>query len=196
MSEADLLTSARAWRRVKWTRAGQVAAMLDGLVDLEALYDQPPSVAFAALRSVDLAQAARFLAQCLPRMEALRWAAACLGTMPTVEQPARLVAKKAVNRWLAEPSDSNRRIAYEAGQIVGWASAEGAACLSVFLSGGSIAPEAQEQGVPPAPGAFGQAVAGSVLMSAFGEGPQSFDQRLAANIDLGEKAAAGEALQG
>lgn len=196
MSEADTMTAARTWRRVKWTRAGQVAAVLDGLVDLEALYDQPPAQAFAALRTVDLAQAARFLAQCLPRMEALRWVAACLGTMPAAGLPARIVAKKAVNRWLGEPSDANRRIAFEAGEIVGWASAEGAACLSVFLSGGSIAPEAQEQGVPPAPGAFGQAVAGSVLMAAFAEGPALFDRRLAANIDLGEKAAAGEALQG
>ncbi len=196
MSDADTMTAARAWRRVKWTRAGQVAAVLDGLVDLEALYDQPPAQAFAALRTVDLSQAARFLAQCLPRMEALRWVAACLGTMPAAGQPARLVAKKAVNRWLAEPSDANRRIAFEAGQIVGWASAEGAACLSIFLSGGSIAPETQEQGVPPAPGAFGQAVAGAVLMAAFAEGPEQFERRLAVNIDLGEKAAAGEALQG
>ncbi|MGI4876193.1 MAG: DUF6931 family protein, partial [Janthinobacterium lividum] len=134
MSEADTLTAARAWRRVKWTRAGQVAVLLDGLVDLEALYDQPPAQAFAALRKVDLSQAARFLAQCLPRMEAIRWVAACLNTMAAAGQPERLVARKAVNRWLADPSDANRRIAYEAGQIVGWASAEGAACLSVFLS--------------------------------------------------------------
>ncbi|UAJ09822.1 DUF6931 family protein [Glacieibacterium megasporae] len=196
MSNADAATVPRAWRRVKWTRAGQVAAVLDGLVDLAALYDQPPPQAFAALRQVDLSQAARFLAQCLPRMEAIRWVSACLNTMPASGQPERLVAKKAVNRWLADPSDTNRRIAYEAGQIVGWASAEGAACLSVFLSGGSIAPQAQEQGVAPAPGAFGQAVAGAVLMTAFGEGAVAFDQRLAANIDLGEKAAAGEALQG
>jgi len=195
MSATDTSTTTRAWKRVKWTRAGQVAAVLDGLVDLEQLYDQPPAQAFAALRTVDLSQAARFLAQCLPRMEALRWVSACLGTMPPAGQPARLVAKKAVNRWLAEPSDTNRRIAYEAGEIVGWASAEGAACRSVFLSGGSIAPEAQEQGVPPAAGAFGQAVAGSVLMAAFAEGAVLFDRRLSANIDLGEKAAAGEALQ-
>jgi hypothetical protein len=195
MSSSDELVAAPAWRRVKWTRAGQVAAVLDGLVDLDVLYDQPPAPAFAALRQVALAQAARFLAQCLPRMEAIRWVAACLNTMAAGE-PERLVAKKAVNRWLADPSDTNRRIAYEAGQIVGWASAEGAACLSVFLSGGSIAPEAQEQGVAPAPGAFGQAVAGAVLMAAFGEGAAAFDRQLAANIDLGEKAAAGEALQG
>ena len=196
MGSADSMTAVRAWRRVKWTRAGQVAALLDGLVDLEQLYDQPPAQAFATLRTVDPIQATRFLAQCLPRMEALRWVAACLQAMPPVEQPARMVAKKAVNRWLGEPSDTNRRIAYEAGEIVGWASAEGAACLSVFLSGGSIAPPAQQQSITPSAGAFGQAVAGAVLMAAFGEGASAFSQRLVTNIDLGEKAAAGEALQG
>ncbi|MBV8971324.1 MAG: hypothetical protein JO290_03420, partial [Sphingomonadaceae bacterium] len=80
--------------------------------------------------------------------------------------------------------------------IVGFGTAEGAACLAVFLSGGSMAPATQEQGVQPTPGAFGQAVAGAVLMAAFGEGASEFDKRLRANIDLGEKAAAGEALQG
>jgi hypothetical protein len=194
VAEAD--TTVRAWPRVKWTRAGQVAAVLDGLVDLEQLYDQPPAAAFAALREVDRMQAARFLAQCLPRMEALRWVAACLNGMPPPNQPARMVAKKAVSRWLADPSDTNRRIAHEAGQIVGWASAEGAACLAVFMSGGSIAPAAQEQGVQPKVGAFGQAVAGAVMMASFAEGAAAFDSRLRANIDLGEKAAAGEALQG
>ncbi len=195
MSE-DVMTAPRQWRRVKWTRAGQVAAVLDGLVDLEPLHDQPPAAAFAALRASDRMQAARFLAQCLPRMEALRWVAACLATMPPATQPARLVAKKALNRWLADPSDANRRIAHEAGQIAGWASAEGAACLAVFLSGGSIAPATQEQGVPPAAGAFGQAVAGAVMMAAFSEGAVEFERRLLVAIDLGERAAAGEALQG
>ncbi len=195
MAEAEM-TTVRTWRRVKWTRAGQVAAVLDGLVDLEALYDAPPQAAFAALREVDRMQAARFLAQCLPRMEAVRWVAACLNAMTASTQPARMVAKKAVTRWLADPSDANRRIAYEAGQIVGWGSAEGAACLAVFMSGGSIAPATQEQGVAPAAGAFGQAVAGAVMMASFGDGAAAFERRLRDNIDLGERAAAGEALQG
>ena len=195
VAEADLL-SIRAWPRVKWTRAGQVAALLDGMVDLEQLYDQPPAAAFAALREVDRMQAARFLAQCLPRMEALRWVAVCLNGMGPPSQPARMVAKKALNRWLAEPSDTNRRIAHEAGQIVGWASAEGAACLAVYMSGGSIAPAAQEQGVQPKAGAFGQAIAGAVMMASFADGAVAFDRKLRENIDLGERAAAGEALQG
>ncbi len=189
MAEAD---TTRAWKRVKWTRAGQVAAVLDGLVDLEPLHDLPPADAFAALCEVDLAQATRFLAQCLPRMEAVHWVAACLAAMPPSSFPARLVAKKAVNRWLADPSDTNRRIAYEAGQIIGWASAEGAACLAVFLSGGSIAPATQEQGVGPAPGAFGQAVAGAVLMASFGDGAAAFEQRLRGHIQAGAAAARGD----
>lgn len=193
MTKVEAMAPPRVWRRVKWTRASQLAAVLEGVVDLETLHDKPPAQAFAALREVDVAQATRFIAQCLPRMEALRWVAACLAKMPSVEIPARLVAKKAVNRWLAEPSDTNRRITYEAGQIVGWSTAEGAACLAVFLSGGSIAPAAQEQGIQPAPGVFGQAVAGAVMMASFGHGAVAYARHLAANVDLAEKVAAGEA---
>ncbi|MBV8971661.1 MAG: hypothetical protein JO290_05160, partial [Sphingomonadaceae bacterium] len=93
MSQAETTAAPRQWRRVKWTRAGQVAAVLEGLVDLDAVHDQPPPIAFAALCATDRMQAARFLAQCLPRMEAVRWVAACLAAMPPTTVPARLVAK-------------------------------------------------------------------------------------------------------
>lgn len=181
---------------MKWTRAGQVAALLDGLVDLDALHDLPPAEAFAVLRATDLAQATRFLAQCLPPMEALRWVAACLHAMPAAEAPARSAATRAVSRWLDDPSDANRRIAHEVGQVAGWASAEGAACLAVFLSGGSLAPSSPAQPVHQGPGAFGQAVAGAVLMAAFGAGAGRFERRLAIYVDLGATAATGEPLPG
>lgn len=185
------LATARAWPRVKWTRAGQLAAVLDGLVELDGHADAPPAAAFDALRAVDLHQAARFVAHCLPRMEALRWVAQCLNAMPGVTAPKRLVARKAVNRWLAEPSDGNRRLAFDAGEAAGFASAEGAACLATFFSGGSIAPAAQEQGVPPPPGAFGQAVAGAVMMASLAGGATNYSASLAAALDAAERLASG-----
>ncbi|QMW23362.1 DUF6931 family protein [Sandaracinobacteroides saxicola] len=182
----------RPWPRVKWTRAGQLAPLLEDLVDLGDHADTPPPLAFAALRGTDLLQATRFVAQCLPRMEALRWVAAALGSMKDVTDPKRLVARKAVNRWLAEPSDANRRLAFDAGQAAGFATAEGAACLAVFLSGGSLAPATQEQGVQPAPGSFGQAVAGAVMMAMLNNDPKGFDGRLAGALDAAERLASGE----
>jgi hypothetical protein len=182
----------KPWPRVKWTRAEQLAPVLDGMVELDGLEAMPPAVAFAELRQTDLHQATRFVAQCLPRAEAIRWAAACLSGMAASNDPKRLVARKAVNRWLAEPSDANRRLAFEAGEAAGFGSAEGAACLAVFLSGGSLAPAEQQQGVPPPSGGCGQAVAGAVLMAALNDDPVNFDARLTQALALAERLACGE----
>ena len=72
--------------------------------------------------------------------------------------------------------------------------ADGAACLAIFLSGGSMAPAEQEVPVNPAPGSFGQAVAGAVLIAALCDGPQKFEERLSALLQLAEAAAAGETI--
>lgn len=183
------IAPSRPWPRVKWTRAGQLAAIFDGLVDLDGLMEAPPQDAFAALRQRDIHQAARFIAQCLPRVEAVQWAASCLAAMDNVTHARRLAARKAVNRWLAEPSDSNRRLAYQAGEAASFATAEGAACLAVFLSGGSLAPPTQDQGVQPAAGSFGQAVAGAVMLATLNDDAPRFAQRLAAALDAAEQLA-------
>ncbi len=179
------------WPRVKWSRAGQVESLLDGMVDLDAVRDLPPPVAFQALRRNDAMQATRFIAQCLPRMEAVLWIAACLDRSGEPKSPVQSEARAAVRRWINNPSDKFRRMAFEVGQKAGWATADGAACLAVFLSGGSMAPAEQEQPVNPGPEVFGQAAAGAVLMAAHAHGPQQFDGQLATLLDLAEGIAAG-----
>jgi hypothetical protein len=69
---------------------------------------------------------------------------------------------------------------------------EGLACLAIFLSGGSLAPAAQETPVNPPPGAFGQAAAGAVLLAASADGVPAFAARLAAMLDTADAIAAGE----
>ncbi len=103
---------------------------------------------------------------------------------------SRLAARKAVNRWLAEPSDSNRRLAFQAGQTAGFDTAEGCACLAVFLSGGSLAPASQEQAVPAPPAAFGQALAGAVMLAALNNDPVNLPGRLDALLAEAEQLAA------
>ena len=111
--------------------------------ELDDLMDLPPHEAFARLRARDPVQATRFIAHCLPRLEAVRWLGQCLTSMAPTSHARRLAARKAVNRWLAEASDSNRRLAFQAGEAAGFGTAEGSACLAVFLSGGSMAPATQ-----------------------------------------------------
>jgi len=188
----DTLAPARPWSRVKWTRAVQVAPLLgDEGKGLPA--NQTPAEAFALLRHEQPALATRFVAQVLPRIDAARWMAACLAQDERPAEPARAVADKAVRRWVAHPSDEARRLAFEAGAVVGYDTAEGTACLAIFLSGGSMAPIGQDVPVNPAPGTFGQAVAGAVLLAAHADGPVAFPQRIAAMLDLADRIAAGEA---
>ena len=183
------VTASRPWPRVKWTRAGQLAHLTGDLVELDDLMDLPPHEAFARLRARDPVQATRFIAHCLPRLEAVRCLGQCLTSMAPTSHARRLAARKAVNRWLAEASDSNRRLAFQAGEAAGFGTAEGSACLAVFLSGGSMAPATQEQPVPAPAHAFGQALAGAVMMAALNDDPINYGRRLAAALDAAEQLA-------
>ena len=184
------LAASRPWPRVKWTKAGQVAALTGSHADLDAVAELSPADAFARLRSSDPHQALHFIAHCLPRLDAARWMAAVLATMTPTNVARRLAARKAVNRWLAEPSDANRRLAYLSGENAGFDTAEGCACLAVFLSGGSLAPATQEQGVQAPPSAFGQALAGALLIAAIDDDAAGLAGRLAAALDAAEEIAA------
>lgn len=192
MTEDVATAQPRAWPRVKWTRAAQVAPLLGDSVDMATVAGLPPSQAFAVLRADDPMGAARFMAQCLPRVDAARWVAACLEDADGAPPPARAVAAKAVRRWVANPSDDARRLAFNAGGLAGWDTMEGMACLAIFLSGGSMAPPGQETPVNPAPGAFGQAAAGAVLLAASADGVPAFAGKIAAMLDTADRIAAGE----
>ena len=195
MTVAEAPPPTRAWSRVKWTRAGQLAAILEGSVDLDGMQDKQPALVFRRLCETDRVQAVRFVAQCLPRMDAAVWMTACLDGNGVSANPNRADAHNAVRRWVGNPSDKLRRLAYDAGERAGWSNAEGAACLAVYLSGGSLAPSEQEAPVNPAPGAFGQAVAGSVLCAAIGNDAGRFEIRLGELLALADAAAAGEAMK-
>ena len=186
----NTLTTSRPWPRVKWTKAGQVAVLVGSHADLDGVAELPPPQAFARLREHDPVQALHFIAHCLPRLDAVRWLAAGIASMAATSVARRLAARKAVNRWLAEPSDANRRLAYSAGETAGFDSAEGCACLAVFLSGGSLAPATQEQAVPAPPAVFGQALAGAVLLAALNDDPPNLASRLDAALAQAEQLAA------
>lgn len=186
---------APAWSRVKWTRAGQVLPLTGadtGAIDP----DLPPARAFAAARAEDPLAAIRFMAQALPRIDAAAWMLACLERFGRPADPGRAAALKAVRRWVTNPSEEAKRLAWNAGDAIRFDGAEGAACLAVFLSGGGMAPaplpaEMPDVPVNPAPGVFGQAVAGAVILVAYAEGALPFAERAAALLDLAAEAAAG-----
>lgn len=194
-SPAPTDSGAAAWPRVKWTRAGQVLPLTGaepGAVDP----DLPPAQAFAASRAEDPLAAIRFMAQVLPRIDAAAWMLACLERFGRPADPGRAAALKAVRRWVTGPSEEAKRLAWNAGDAIRFDGAEGAACLAIFLSGGAMAPAPLPADVPevpvnPAPGVFGQAVAGAVTLVAYAEGALSFAERAAVLLDLAQEAATG-----
>jgi len=110
--------------------------------------------------------AIQFLAFALPKPEAVWWACRCVregaGSAPP---PASVAAIQAAEKWVASPTDENRRAAMPVAQTAGLATAAGAAALAAFVSGGSLGP-ASNPPVPPAETLTAQAVSGAVLVAA------------------------------
>ena len=193
----DSLVQPAPWRRVKWTRAGQVAALAQAEAALAGLYDAPPQLAFAMLRADNPQVALRFMAQCLPRFDAVRWVHACLTrTAPAAgsdrASQMRVAVRAGIADWIADPSDKRRRLVFEMAQQIGWNVPEGVAGLAVFLSGGALGPPELENGVAPPPGAFGEAVVGAVHLASLARGPVHFVDQLDVMLGLGTAIAEAE----
>ena len=172
------------WRRVKWTRAGQLAGLAMVGDTLDGLHEVPPPVAFAALRRENAEAAVHFMAQCLPRFEAMQWLYGALTRSPT-QSPACAEIRSGIAGWLADPSDKRRRLVFDHAQTIAFDVPEGAAGLALFLSGGSLTPPELEQGVPPATGAFGQAVGATILLAGLARGPEVFADEVDVLLGIG-----------
>ncbi|MET3711973.1 ferric-dicitrate binding protein FerR (iron transport regulator) [Sphingomonas trueperi] len=134
-----------SWPRTIWAQARQINALLRW----PALPgdDAPPDRFFERLRAEGkAAEAALFLGQALPRFEAVLWAAQVAAP---VAGPADAAAMAAVQAWLANPAEPQRRAAGTAALQGPPATAATLAASAVFHSGGSIAPPDQPPTTPP-----------------------------------------------
>ncbi|HWA61609.1 MAG TPA: hypothetical protein VG939_09545, partial [Caulobacteraceae bacterium] len=176
-----------SWDRVRWTEAGQIAELLGWPAPSPEDGRSPPQAFFARLRADGrLHDAAFFLGQALPRFETVAWAAGTVRSFKPAGQD-RDEALDAALAWLNDPSEANRRTAYEAAGRAPQASPGRLAALAAFFSGGSMSPEGQ----PPVPAprdAAGRFAAGAVLLASI----QSSDQTasLTHALDQGETLAA------
>jgi hypothetical protein len=156
------------WTRVKWSEARQVIANL-GWEDDEIVGDPSaePKPYFDSLVSAGrLAEAAAFLGQALPRLEAVAWAARSVqdlyDTTHHAAPEAEAKALKAALLWIQDPSENRRRAAFEAAEQCRSDSAERFAALAAFFSGGSIAP-ADCPPVPAPKDTAGRLASGAVV---------------------------------
>jgi Family of unknown function (DUF6931) len=130
------------------------------------------------------ADAIRFLAHVLPAREAVWWAWSCARDAAGDEPPARvLTSLDTTKRWILEPSDENRRAAFEAGELMDFNGPAGIVALGVFLSGDTMGPPDAPQ-APAGPHAAANALAGSICMAAAFK-PEGVNERFLAFIARG-----------
>lgn len=132
--------------------------------------------------------AVRFLAHALPKREAIGWACLCArqtcGPQPTREVAAAL---QAVEKWMADRTEENRRAAMAAGETAGFGTPAGCTAAAVFWSEGSLGPP-NVAVIPPGEYLTARGVAGAILLAAVQtepeKAPEKFRKFLAQGIDL------------
>ena len=130
--------------------------------------------------------AVRVLAHALPRREGVWWAWATAKRASGAEPaPAVKAALDATERWIAQPTEDNRRTCMARGEAAGFDTAAGCAALAAFLSGPTVAPPHIEQAVPPPDYAAAKAIAGAVLISAVVTEPEKAVEKMHAALMQG-----------
>ncbi|PWT92723.1 MAG: hypothetical protein C5B55_05795 [Blastocatellia bacterium] len=120
--------------------------------------------------------AIRVLAYALPTKTAIAWANRCARQFLQESPDESSAAAEAVDKWLAEPNEENRRAAMKAAETATFSTPAGSAALAVFLSGGSIAPpDAPETN--PQDDMAPNAVVGSVMLAAVLKEPEKAEAR-------------------
>jgi hypothetical protein len=135
--------------------------------------------------------AVQFLAHALPKREAVWWAWVAARRASGNNPPPKIdAALKAVENWISQPSDENRRAARAAGEKAEFRTPAGCVGLAVFLSGGSLAaPGAPE--VPPGEFLSAKMVAGAVIVSALctepEKGPEKFQSFISQGLEVARR---------
>jgi hypothetical protein len=109
--------------------------------------------------------AVRFLSHALPKREAVWWAWVCARRTAGDNPPAPIKdSLAATEKWIAQPTEENRRNAMRAAEVAELSTPAGCAGLGAFFSGGSLSPP---EAPPNPPGEFltAKAVAGAVIMA-------------------------------
>lgn len=152
------------WARVRWSEASQVLDLVGGPVEERPTAVGPPADYFAGLRTQGRrGEAVDFLAQALPRLEAVAWAARTVRDLapPPSHSAQRTRALRAALFWVQDPTDARRRAAFEAAEACDPKGPEAMAAYAAFFSGGSIGP-AETAPIPAPKQVSGHLAAGAV----------------------------------
>ena len=138
--------------------------------------------------------AIRFLAQGLPKREAVWWACYCAKSAAgSALAAAETAAIKTAERWVADPTEENRRATMPAAEAAKLGTPAGCAALGAFLSGGSMGP-ANVAEIPPGETFAGNAIAGAVMIAVVVKEPQKAAEKYQAFLGRGIEIANGKNL--
>ncbi len=116
--------------------------------------------------------AIRFLAYALPKREAVGWGCLCVRHSLETEDASKISETHvAVEKWVYNPDEENRRAAQAAADKEGSESPSALLAMAAFFSGGSIVPANLEPVAPP-DYATPRLVAGAVMISAVESQPE------------------------
>jgi hypothetical protein len=132
--------------------------------------------------------AVRFVAHALPKREAVWWAWMSARRSSGENAPPKIKASlEATEKWIAQPTDENRRAAKEAAEIAKLVTAAGCAGLAAFFAGDSLAPP-DCPAVAPGPYLTAKAVSGAVNFAAMSgepnQAPEKFRSFVAQGLDV------------
>jgi hypothetical protein len=129
--------------------------------------------------------AVRFVAHALPKREAVWWGWVCARRAAGENPPPKIkAALDATERWVAQPTEDNRRSAMAAAQKAELSTAAGCAGLAAFFSGGSLAPP-EAPPVPPGEFLAAKAVAGAVIFAAVAKEPERAPEKFKSFVAQG-----------
>ncbi len=131
------------------------------------------------------ADAVRLIAHALPRREGVWWAWVTAKRSAGAQPSAKIRASlEATERWITQPTDANRRVAFDRAQEADVGTAAGCAGLAAFLSGESLAP-ANVQAVPPGEFDAAKAIVGAIMLAVVVQEPEKATEKFEAAIQQG-----------
>jgi len=168
---------------VKYEQAAEIMPLLSEGMSPEDFLDK-------LVEEDRLKEASRFLAQALPKREAVWWACLCArealpdGGDETVENLLQLA-----ETWVRKPNDENRRLAMAAAEAAGFDGPASWAAVAAFWSGDSLAPP-DLPAVAPSDELTGTAVAAATMLAAYagdpGTAPDRFRRFLKNGMDVAQ----------
>lgn len=131
--------------------------------------------------------AVKYRAHSLPPRSCIEWSVSSIRQLQPKPGPPEEQALQAIEKWIAEPNDANRRLCKTLAEQAPLSTAAGCAAMAVFFAEGSIAPAGRDD-VPPPPNLTGKIAASGIILAVVGD-PANAAERYRTSLQLAPRAA-------